>query len=115
MTSDTPLILQRQRYAQYRNVIERTRDMVYDSDAIALAQRWGLNVLNVTWEDTGRYDNSAVGPNISDMTIQVQQQHPETGDYSLALMPVIRHPNFSDLTGDVPIDDFYVLVGNETG
>ncbi|MEO1401069.1 MAG: hypothetical protein AAFV72_07385 [Cyanobacteria bacterium J06635_1] len=115
MTSDTPLILQRQRYAQYRTVIERTRDMVYDSDAIALAQQWGLSVLNVTWEDTSRYDNSAVGPNISDMTIQVQQQHPETGDYSLELMPVIRHPNFSDLTGDVPIDDFYVLVGNETG
>ncbi|MEO0457144.1 MAG: hypothetical protein AAF152_11285 [Cyanobacteria bacterium P01_A01_bin.114] len=114
-SSEAPLIVERQRYAQYRNVIERTRDMVHDADAIALAQRWGLNVLNVTWEDTGRYDNSAVGPNISDMTIQVQQQHPETGDYSLELMPVIRHPNFSDLTGDVPIDDFYVMVGNEAG
>ncbi|MGB3312503.1 MAG: hypothetical protein WBG32_17860 [Nodosilinea sp.] len=26
---------------------------------------------NVTWEDTGRFYGSAVGPNISDMTIVV--------------------------------------------
>jgi hypothetical protein len=30
-------------------------------------------------------------------------------------MPVIRFPNFSDLTADVSLDKFYLLVGNEDG
>ena len=30
-------------------------------------------------------------------------------------MPVIRYPNFSDLTADISPDDFYLLVGNEQG
>jgi hypothetical protein len=112
---DTPRIVRRQQYARYQEVIEQTRRMIYNPEAQSLASQWGLQILDVTWEDTGRYDNSAVGPNISDMTIQVQHQHPETGEYALHLMPVIRYPNFSDLTGDIPIDQFYLLVGNEKG
>lgn len=102
-------------YNAYRQVIEQTVAMTFDSTAQSLAQEYGLNILNVTWEDTGRYNNSAVGPNISDMTIQVQQQNPQTGDYQLHLMPVIRYPNFTDTTADIPIDKFYVPVGNEKG
>ena len=30
-------------------------------------------------------------------------------------MPVIRYPNFSDLTADISLDKFYLLVGNEDG
>ncbi len=30
-------------------------------------------------------------------------------------MPVIRYPNFSDLTADISPDDFFLLVGNEEG
>ena len=30
-------------------------------------------------------------------------------------MPVIRFPNFSDLTADISLDKFYLLVGNEDG
>ena len=112
---DMPRIVRRQQFEDYRQVIERTRSMIYDQSSQTLADRWGLDILDVTWEDTGRYDNSAVGPNISDMTIQVQQQDPDTGEYSLHLMPVIRYPNFADLTGDVPIDQFYLLTGNEKG
>ncbi len=56
-----------------------------------------------------------MGPNISDMTIQVQQRDPATGGYRLTCMPVIRFPNFSDLSADVPLDRFYLLVGNEKG
>ncbi|NEQ97962.1 MAG: hypothetical protein F6K30_14785 [Cyanothece sp. SIO2G6] len=102
-------------YNTYRQVIEQTVGMTFDSTAQALAQQYDLNILNVTWEDTGRFHNSAVGPNISDMTIQVQQQNPQTGDYQLHLMPVIRYPNFTDTTADIPIDRFYVPVGNEKG
>lgn len=115
VTQETPRIVRQQQFEEYRQVIEKTQSMIYDQSSQTLADRWGLDILDVTWEDTGRYDNSAVGPNISDMTIQVQQQDPDTGEYSLHLMPVIRYPNFADITGDVPIDQFYVLTGNEQG
>lgn len=104
--------------ARYRTAIERTKAMVGDQRVIDLAARAGLDVLDVTWEDTGRFLDSSVGPNISDMTIQVQtcdedQQGQET--CQLDLMPVLRFPNYSDKTGDVPLDRFSVLVGNEQG
>ncbi len=114
-TSPPPVVIEQTHYNRYRQVIERTQAMVSDSQARRLAEAFGLDILNVTWEDTGRFYNSAVGPNISDMTIQVQQQDPSTGRYQLSLMPVIRHPNFEDLTADISLDNFYVLVGNEQG
>jgi hypothetical protein len=93
----------------------RVESMVSDPQAQSVIRRHGLNLVDLTWEDTGRYKNSAVGPNISDMTIQIQRKDPRTGNYSLHCMPVIRFPNFSDRTGDVPLDKFYLLVGNEKG
>jgi hypothetical protein len=30
-------------------------------------------------------------------------------------MPVIRKPNFSDITCDIPLENFRVSVGNESG
>ena len=100
---------------EYIEAIEETAAMVWDPRAQALVEKYGLNIVNVTWEDTGRYYDSSVGPNISDVTIQVQHRSPERGDYDLTLMPVIRYPNFSDLTADISPDDFYLLVGNEDG
>lgn len=102
-------------YSAYRAVIEQTMAMVRNPEAQSLAQRFGLNILDLTWEDTGRYKNSAVGPNISDMTIQVQQFNPQTEQHELNLMPVIRHPNFSDKSADVDLDSFFLRVGNERG
>jgi hypothetical protein len=106
----------------YAEAIQRTADMVWDEDALRLAQDHGLDLVNLTWEDTGRYYGSSVGPNISDLTIQVTHQFPSTslragsgGDCALTLMPVIRYPNFTDLTADISPDDFYLLVGNERG
>lgn len=104
----------RQPCIDYRNVIQKTASMVSDRTAQNLAQKHGLNILNVTWEDTGRYKNSCVGPNISDMTIQVQQKD-KRGGYNVTCMPVIRFPNFSDRTGDIASDKFFLLVGNEKG
>lgn len=97
----------------YLAAIQKTTTMVADEQAQSLAAQYGLNILNVTWEDTGRYYNSAVGPNISDVTIQVQHQDPATGNFMPALMPVIRYPNFADLTADLSPDQFYLQVGNE--
>jgi len=99
----------------YQRVIDQTVQMVANAKAQRLAKQFGLNILNVTWEDTGRYKNSSVGPNISDMTIQVQHQDPQTQSNRLHLMPVIRHPNFSDKTADVRLDRFFLKVGNEKG
>ncbi len=100
---------------EYLQAIQRTSAMVWDENAQRLAAQYGLNLVNVTWEDTGRYYGSSVGPNISDVTIQVQYWDPRIEQYQLTLMPVIRYPNFTDLTADISPDDFYLLVGNEQG
>ncbi|MEP0901813.1 hypothetical protein [Nodosilinea sp. FACHB-13] len=113
--SSMPPIVQRQAYDRYLQVIERTQAMVSDPVARRLAEALNLNVLNVTWEDTGRFYGSSVGSNISDMTIQVQQQDPVSGQHQLHLMPVIRHPNFEDISADIPLESFFLQVGNENG
>lgn len=100
---------------RYVDAIQRTADMVWDEEALRLVQEYGLDLINVTWEDTGRYYGSSVGPNISDLTIQVQHQLEGSRTCALTLMPVIRYPNFADLTADIDPDDFYLLVGNEHG
>jgi hypothetical protein len=99
----------------YSDVIKKTTGMVGSKEVRRLAKQHGLHVLDVTWEDSARFDSSAVGPNISDMTIQVQHQLPGRDDYELSCMPVIRYPNFTDLSGDISLDQFFLLVGNEKG
>jgi hypothetical protein len=99
----------------YEAVIRRTAGMVNDTQVRDIGQRHGLSVLNVTWEDTGRFKGSSVGPNISDMTIQVRDADPATGSAHLYCMPVIRHPNFSDRSADIPPERFYLRVGNQSG
>lgn len=69
----------------------------------SLCKSYGMKIMNVSWEDTGRTKNSCFGPNISDMTLNVSGQN----------MPIIRKPNFADITSDQPIDSFKLVVGNE--
>ena len=92
------------------STIQRVEQMVWDGNVTATARRYGLSVLNVTWEDTGRYKNSVWGDNISDMTIGVRDSrgllHP---------MPVLRFDNFNDKTADLSPEDFWMRVGNERG
>jgi hypothetical protein len=99
---------------QYALAIRRTADMAHDPEVSSMARNRGLDVLNLTWEDTARYKNSSVGENISDMTIQVGyapgQPTPEA-----KCMPVIRYPNFTDTSCDLDPSDFTLLVGNEKG
>lgn len=93
----------------YKEIVAETASMVSDAQAQKAAASHGLQILNLTWEDTGRYANSSVGPNISDMTLQVID-----GD-RLTLMPVIRFPNFEDKSADLRPENFNLLVGNEDG
>jgi hypothetical protein len=102
------------RFMEYGTVIDRVTGMVSDDSLIERASGRGLDVLDLTWEDTGREMGSALGPNISDLTLQVRRKSPwVAGAYVTSLMPVLRFPNFSDKTGDVPADKFFVRVGNE--
>lgn len=68
------------------------------------ASKFGLDIVTTSWEDTGRSKNSCWGPNISDMTLNV-------GDHNMSM---IRKPNYGDITCDMPIDNFFLTVGNET-
>ncbi|HEY6004322.1 MAG TPA: hypothetical protein VIV57_15710 [Anaeromyxobacter sp.] len=96
----------------YAHVVDRVAAMTADARARELASRHGLQLLNVLWEDTGRFHGSSVGPNISDITIEVVSG--DGAGRKLALMPVLRFPNFTDRTADVRLDRIYLRVGNET-
>jgi hypothetical protein len=98
----------------YGQVVDKVAGMVGDSDLSARVSRRNLSLVNVMWEDTGRAEGSALGRNISDLTLQVRRKD-EQGQFQSAIMPVIRPPNFVDRTGDVPSDRFFVRVGNERG
>jgi hypothetical protein len=98
-------------HAAYARVVEKVAGMPGDLRATGLVKRSGLQLLNVLWEDTGRWQESAVGRNISDVTIEVQMEH-ERGLTRTALMPVMRHDNFTDKTGDVAMAKLMIPVGN---
>ena len=108
-----PTVLTPAQFKDYAGAIQKTAAMTYDARAQQMARKLGLEVLNVTWEDTGRYQNSSVGPNISDMTIQVAARDPRTEKLAISAMPVIRQPNFSDVTADIDPRAFTLLVGNQ--
>lgn len=74
-----------------------------DGDSQRNAKEHELSITQVAWEDTGRTKGSCWGPNISDMTLVVNDRN----------QPIIRKPNFADLTSDQDIDSFNVNVGNE--
>jgi hypothetical protein len=97
----------------FHAVVQAVAGMRAEGAAARPLAQLGLDVVHVTWEDTARYKGSAVGPNISDMTIQVQSVH--RGRPCLTCMPVIRFPNFSDRSCDLPIESFLLRVGNERG
>lgn len=97
----------------YKEAVRLTQKMVYDYNIKKLAANHGLNVMNITWEDTGRYKNSSVGPNISDMSIQVALNNQR--NQTIHTMPVIRYPNYSDLSTDLNPRDITLLIGNEKG
>jgi hypothetical protein len=102
----------RKRIARYNAMAQRVAGMADSQVVIERAARHQLDVLNVLWEDTGRWEGSSVGPNISDVTIEVELKSAGGKHTRTALMPVLRHPNFTDKTGDVPIDSIWLPVGN---
>lgn len=88
-----------------QELAQKISSMTNSQNLKSLLHSHGLDIKNVTWEDTARNKNSAWGPNISDMTLRAEQTN----------MPVIRRPNFADVTVDHSIGNFNVTVGNESG
>jgi hypothetical protein len=96
----------------YERTVAKVADMVNDDRAYNLTTAQNLQLLNVLWEDTGRWEGSSVGPNISDVTIEVEGggQGKQRRTY---LMPVMRHDNFTDKTADIKIDKIVIPIGNQ--
>jgi hypothetical protein len=90
-------------FPKVKMVIDKVVRLFSDQDALALAKKHGLAIQRVSWEDCARDKGSVWGPCISDMTLRVEGE----------ALPVIRCPNFSDLTLDVDMDDIALVVGNE--
>ena len=95
----------------FRQAIGAVVEMPSNQSLQQRAGTMGLNVLNVLWEDTGRFAGSSVGPNISDVTLQVRE--PVGGGTRTHLLPVIRFPNFSDKTADIDASKLWIKVGNQ--
>eukprot|EP00005_Dracoamoeba_jomungandri_P013242 CAMPEP_0174267518 /NCGR_PEP_ID=MMETSP0439-20130205/33911_1 /TAXON_ID=0 /ORGANISM="Stereomyxa ramosa, Strain Chinc5" /LENGTH=355 /DNA_ID=CAMNT_0015355059 /DNA_START=65 /DNA_END=1128 /DNA_ORIENTATION=+ len=87
----------------FDEVLERACRMANEKKPLDLAEEVGLDIQTVMWEDNARNKDSVWGPCISDMTLQVKDR----------ALPVIRHPNYEDLTWDVAIDKIPIVVGNE--
>ncbi len=96
----------------FAEIIDRVTGMSSDYGLLQRANRYGLDIVDLTWEDTGRNVGSSVGPNISDLTLQVREPVGRSQGRT-HLLPVLRYPNYSDTTGDVRMDKIWVKVGNQ--
>src|SRR5512143_3426625 len=96
----------------YDRMVQKVAGMTSDDRAYNLANAFGLDLLDVMWEDTGRWEGSSVGPNISDVTIEVEGYHKGKTQRTY-LMPVMRYENFTDKTADIKIDKIVIPVGNQ--
>lgn len=80
-------------------------DIVLSKETQDLLNAYGLTALKISFEDVARWLESIFGANISDLTLLLKN--------GLKLMPIIRKPNYSDLTHDVPIESFKMRVGDK--
>lgn len=83
--------------------ISSVRSLPNDSSIVRQFERNNLTIGFVKWEDTARNKGSSWGPNISDVTLDVDNKS----------FPIIGTKNYSDPTFDMSIDKFSVNVGNE--
>jgi hypothetical protein len=65
--------------ANLNEICSRVCRMPSDGAANSLVKKHGLAIQTVSWEDCARHKNSAWGPCISDMTLQVEREKREKG------------------------------------
>jgi hypothetical protein len=85
--------------------LARVKNMPGDAATRKVLDAHGLVCVSTAWEDNARSKNSIWGPCVTDMTLRVYGER----------LPIVRPPNYSDLTWDVKIEDVPLLVGNEHG
>jgi hypothetical protein len=85
------------------SLFERVRQISKNSTFVRDLANEQCVVTFVKWEDTARNKNSSWGPNISDVTLDVEDMS----------FPIIGTNNYVDKTFDMPIENFVVHVGNE--
>eukprot|EP01083_Nonionella_stella_P081541 224657_1 len=85
-------------------IVKVTNMVSYDSNASILAKKAGLAINYLSWEDCARDKGSCWGPCISDMSLCVNN----------SCMPVIRKPNYSDVTWDVKMSSVPIVIGNQS-
>jgi len=110
IATTTPLVARPDR--SYEKMVAKVANMIDNERAYTLAAAQKLQLLNVLWEDTGRWEGSSVGPNISDVTIEVEGYR-QGKKHRTYLMPVMRHDNFTDKTADVRMDKILIPIGNQ--
>lgn len=86
----------------------------YDARVRSLLATAGVDISNVSWQDTGRHHGSSGGNNISDVRLNSLYQD-ATGKLATLAQPIIRLPNFEDPTVDIDLDQVFVPVGNAWG
>jgi hypothetical protein len=87
--------------------------MLNDAALRASASAAGLALTGVTWADNARAAKSSVGPNITDVTLELVAQA-AAGVRAAVRLPMLRHgTNFTDPTSDAAMDAIKLRVGNE--
>lgn len=101
----------------YRGMVEDVAGLAgWRSPAREAAERHGLDITSVSWDDPSRVGtNSPWGANIIDSSLSVEMADAKTGQTASALMPIVRQPNFEDVTADIDMDNFKINVGNAQG
>lgn len=83
-------------------LIKNLSELTDDVSTQDRAQKYGLTIQNVSWEDIARLSDK---PNTSNMALRVKNYN----------MPIIRiSDNYEDKTCEIPIENFSVIIGNET-
>ena len=85
------------------SALEKIKSMKDDAAIKASCDQRGLAIKEVSWDDCARTKGSVWGPCISDVTLRVERTN----------MPVIRAPNFTDVTWDLPLSQIKLVVGNQ--
>lgn len=76
--------------------------------------KYGLTITDTSWQDTGRYNNSSGGSNMSDVTLAALVMD-RNGEIRTVKQPIIRLDNFKDITVDVDLNQVFIPVGNSWG
>lgn len=103
--------------AEVEVAAEKFSQIAYEKRIRSAAQKAGLNVVTISWDDVSRVGTkSAWGDNITDSSLRVVLRDPRTGKDRTVNLPIVRDSsNMEDITADIDMAKFKVRVGNAQG